>query len=175
MRSRRTLLAAAVVLAAGVGATLWGLMTGPLRRRAAALNLSSVPALGAAVVVAVGVTTGPGRAWSSRWSSGRCWSAATWSPPGRSWAGGRRAAVTEAVIVLALLLVALSATAVVAVRDPVRQSLVPAVLGVVLAVLFTVPQAPHGVAPGRHRPAGRAGPPRCAVRVSRAAPTADPA
>ncbi|MFE7726968.1 hypothetical protein ACFU5D_14375 [Streptomyces anthocyanicus] len=79
--------------------------------------------------------------------------------------------MTEVVIVLALLLVALSATAVVADRTPVRQSLVPAVLVVVLAV----PQAPHGVAPGRHRPAGRAGPPRCAVRVSRAAPTADPA
>nr|WP_167307305.1 hydrogenase subunit MbhD domain-containing protein [Streptomyces tendae] len=41
-----------------------------------------------------------------------------------------------------MLLVAASATAAVAVRDPVRQSLVLAVLGVVLAVLFTVLQAP---------------------------------
>ncbi|MFF0666608.1 hydrogenase subunit MbhD domain-containing protein [Streptomyces tendae] len=50
--------------------------------------------------------------------------------------------MTEAVIVVALLLVAACATAAVAVRDPVRQSLVLAVLGVVLAVLFTVFQAP---------------------------------
>ncbi|MFD8431093.1 MULTISPECIES: hydrogenase subunit MbhD domain-containing protein [Streptomyces] len=50
--------------------------------------------------------------------------------------------MTDAVIVVALLLVAASATAAVAVRDPVRQSLVLAVLGVVLAVLFTVLQAP---------------------------------
>ncbi|CAL9664704.1 hydrogenase subunit MbhD domain-containing protein [Streptomyces sp. enrichment culture] len=50
--------------------------------------------------------------------------------------------MTEALIVTALLLVAGSATAAVAVRDPVRQSLVLAVLGVVLAVLFTVLQAP---------------------------------
>ncbi|MDA5143617.1 DUF4040 domain-containing protein [Streptomyces sp. AD681] len=50
--------------------------------------------------------------------------------------------MTEAVIVVALLLVAACATAAVAVRDPVRQSLVLAVLGVVLAVLFTVLQAP---------------------------------
>nr|WP_203721707.1 hydrogenase subunit MbhD domain-containing protein [Streptomyces coelicoflavus] len=41
-----------------------------------------------------------------------------------------------------MLLVAVSATAAVAVRDPVHQSLVLAVLGVVLAVLFTVLQAP---------------------------------
>ncbi|KOU03600.1 hypothetical protein ADL07_19115 [Streptomyces sp. NRRL F-4707] len=41
-----------------------------------------------------------------------------------------------------MLLVAVAATAAVAVRDPVRQSLVLAVLGVVLAVLFTVLQAP---------------------------------
>jgi hypothetical protein len=45
--------------------------------------------------------------------------------------------VAEAVIVVALLLVAASATAAVAARDPVRQTLVLAVLGVVLAVLFT--------------------------------------
>ncbi|WP_108932700.1 hydrogenase subunit MbhD domain-containing protein [Streptomyces ardesiacus] len=50
--------------------------------------------------------------------------------------------MTETVIVVALLLVAVAATAAVAVRDPVRQSLVLAVLGVVLAVLFTVLQAP---------------------------------
>jgi uncharacterized MnhB-related membrane protein len=50
--------------------------------------------------------------------------------------------VADAVIVVALLLVAGSATAAVAVRDPVRQALVLAVLGVALAVLFTVLQAP---------------------------------
>ncbi|MFJ8778221.1 MULTISPECIES: hydrogenase subunit MbhD domain-containing protein [unclassified Streptomyces] len=50
--------------------------------------------------------------------------------------------MADAVIVVALLLVAVSATAAVAVRDPVRQALVLAVLGVVLAVLFTVLQAP---------------------------------
>ncbi|MFK8909124.1 Na(+)/H(+) antiporter subunit B [Streptomyces sp. YS-3] len=45
-------------------------------------------------------------------------------------------------VVLALLLVAVSATAAVAVRDPARQALVLAVLGLALAVLFTVLQAP---------------------------------
>ncbi|MET7478440.1 hydrogenase subunit MbhD domain-containing protein [Streptomyces sp. NPDC005648] len=45
-------------------------------------------------------------------------------------------------IVVALLLVAAAATMAVATRDPVRQALVLAVLGVVLAVLFTVLQAP---------------------------------
>jgi energy-converting hydrogenase B subunit D len=50
--------------------------------------------------------------------------------------------VADAVIVVALLLVAASATTAVLVRDPVRQALVLAVLGVVLAVLFTVLQAP---------------------------------
>ncbi|MET8570844.1 hydrogenase subunit MbhD domain-containing protein [Streptomyces sp. NPDC004783] len=50
--------------------------------------------------------------------------------------------MTDAVIVVALLLVAASATAAVTTRDPVRQSLVLAVMGVVLAVLFTVLQAP---------------------------------
>jgi uncharacterized MnhB-related membrane protein len=50
--------------------------------------------------------------------------------------------VADLVIVVALLLVAASATAAVATRDPVRQSLVLAVLGVVLAVLFTALQAP---------------------------------
>ncbi|MET8245133.1 hydrogenase subunit MbhD domain-containing protein [Streptomyces sp. NPDC005202] len=50
--------------------------------------------------------------------------------------------MADAVIVVALLLVAASATAAVANRDPVRQALVLAVLGVALAVLFTVLQAP---------------------------------
>lgn len=50
--------------------------------------------------------------------------------------------MADAVIVVALLLVAASATAAVVVRDPVRQALVLAVLGVVLAVLFTALQAP---------------------------------
>jgi uncharacterized MnhB-related membrane protein len=50
--------------------------------------------------------------------------------------------VADAVIVVALLLVAVAATAAVTARDPVRQALVLAVLGVVLAVLFTVLQAP---------------------------------
>lgn len=50
--------------------------------------------------------------------------------------------MADAVIAVALLLVAVSATAAVAVRDPVRQALVLSVLGVVLAVLFTVLQAP---------------------------------
>ncbi|MEU5432126.1 hydrogenase subunit MbhD domain-containing protein [Streptomyces sp. NPDC020719] len=45
-------------------------------------------------------------------------------------------------VVLALLLVAAAATAAVAVRDPARQALVLAVLGLALAVLFTVLQAP---------------------------------
>ncbi|MER6474171.1 hydrogenase subunit MbhD domain-containing protein [Streptomyces collinus] len=50
--------------------------------------------------------------------------------------------MTDAVIVVALLLVAGAATAAVAVRDPARQALVLSVLGAVLAVLFTVLQAP---------------------------------
>ena len=50
--------------------------------------------------------------------------------------------MADAVIVVALLLVAASATAAVTTRDPVRQALVLSVLGVVLAVLFTVLQAP---------------------------------
>ncbi|GAA3836037.1 DUF4040 domain-containing protein [Streptomyces phyllanthi] len=45
-------------------------------------------------------------------------------------------------VVVALLLVAAAATTAVAVRDPVRQALVLAVLGLALAVLFTVLQAP---------------------------------
>jgi energy-converting hydrogenase B subunit D len=50
--------------------------------------------------------------------------------------------MTDAVIVVALLLVAGAATGAVAVRDPARQALVLSVLGAVLAVLFTVLQAP---------------------------------
>ncbi|MCX4437614.1 MULTISPECIES: Na(+)/H(+) antiporter subunit B [Streptomyces] len=48
----------------------------------------------------------------------------------------------DPLIVVALLLVAVSASAAVATRDPSRQALVLAVLGTVLAVLFTVLQAP---------------------------------
>ncbi|WP_128435861.1 hydrogenase subunit MbhD domain-containing protein [Streptomyces cyaneus] len=50
--------------------------------------------------------------------------------------------MADAVIVVALVLVAGCATVAVAVRDPARQALVLAVLGVVLAVLFTAVQAP---------------------------------
>jgi energy-converting hydrogenase B subunit D len=50
--------------------------------------------------------------------------------------------VDDPLIVVALLLVAASATAAVAVRDPAHQALVLAVLGIALAVLFTVLQAP---------------------------------
>ncbi|MGW1864632.1 Na(+)/H(+) antiporter subunit B [Streptomyces mauvecolor] len=50
--------------------------------------------------------------------------------------------MTDALTLVALLLVAASATAAVAVRDPARQALVLAVLGLALAVLFTVLQAP---------------------------------
>ncbi|MEU6591584.1 hydrogenase subunit MbhD domain-containing protein [Streptomyces sp. NPDC046881] len=50
--------------------------------------------------------------------------------------------MSDAVIVVVLLLVAASATAAVAQRDPARQALVLSVLGVVLAALFTVLQAP---------------------------------
>ncbi|MFF4362676.1 Na(+)/H(+) antiporter subunit B [Streptomyces sp. NPDC001604] len=50
--------------------------------------------------------------------------------------------MADAVIVVALLLVAACATAAVATRDPMRQALVLSVLGVVLAALFTVLQAP---------------------------------
>ena len=48
----------------------------------------------------------------------------------------------DPLVVVALLLVAASATTAVAVRDPERQALVLAVLGTALAVLFTVLQAP---------------------------------
>jgi uncharacterized MnhB-related membrane protein len=50
--------------------------------------------------------------------------------------------VSDALIVVALLLVAACATAAVAQRDPARQALVLSVQGVMLAVLFTVLQAP---------------------------------
>jgi uncharacterized MnhB-related membrane protein len=50
--------------------------------------------------------------------------------------------VADALIVVTLLLVAASATVAVVTRDPMRQALVLSVLGVVLAVLFTVLQAP---------------------------------
>ncbi|MCX5387168.1 hydrogenase subunit MbhD domain-containing protein [Streptomyces sp. NBC_00083] len=50
--------------------------------------------------------------------------------------------MTDALILVSLLLVAASATAAVLVRDPARQALVLAVLGLALAVLFTVFQAP---------------------------------
>ncbi|GGS22926.1 hypothetical protein GCM10010252_72630 [Streptomyces aureoverticillatus] len=48
----------------------------------------------------------------------------------------------DVLIVITLLLVAASATAAVAVRDPVRQALVLSLLGLTLAALFTVLQAP---------------------------------
>ncbi|MFF3980478.1 Na(+)/H(+) antiporter subunit B [Streptomyces sp. NPDC001828] len=50
--------------------------------------------------------------------------------------------MTDALTLISLLLVAASATAAVVVRDPARQALVLAVLGLALAVLFTVLQAP---------------------------------
>ncbi|MFI7407173.1 Na(+)/H(+) antiporter subunit B [Streptomyces sp. NPDC049627] len=50
--------------------------------------------------------------------------------------------MADVVIVVALLLVAVAATVAALVRDPVRQALVLAVLGIVLAVLFTAVQAP---------------------------------
>ncbi|MEU3502370.1 hydrogenase subunit MbhD domain-containing protein [Streptomyces hundungensis] len=50
--------------------------------------------------------------------------------------------MTDALTLISLLLVAASATAAVAVRDPARQALVLAVLGLTLAVLFTILQAP---------------------------------
>ena len=50
--------------------------------------------------------------------------------------------MADVLVVVALLLVAASATVAVATRDPARQALVLAVLGTALAVLFTVLQAP---------------------------------
>jgi multisubunit Na+/H+ antiporter MnhF subunit len=46
------ILAAAVVLGAGVGATLWGVATGPLRRRVVAQNLSTAFACPALLLLA---------------------------------------------------------------------------------------------------------------------------
>ena len=51
-------------------------------------------------------------------------------------------ALTELLIVVALLLVAVVATVAVFTRDPGRQAIVLAVLGLSLALLFTVLQAP---------------------------------
>ena len=48
----------------------------------------------------------------------------------------------QVLIAVSLLLVAAAATAAVVVRDPARQALVLAVLGLTLAALFTVLQAP---------------------------------
>ncbi|MGW6057926.1 Na(+)/H(+) antiporter subunit B [Streptomyces sp. NPDC055189] len=48
----------------------------------------------------------------------------------------------DLIISLCLVLVAASATVAVAVREPARQALVLAVLGLALAALFTVLQAP---------------------------------
>lgn len=50
--------------------------------------------------------------------------------------------MADPVIAVALLLVAATATSAVAVRDPAHQALVLSVLGLTLAVLFTVLQAP---------------------------------
>ncbi|MEU9136444.1 DUF4040 domain-containing protein [Streptomyces sp. NPDC048404] len=50
--------------------------------------------------------------------------------------------MADALIVISLFLVAATATAAVLVRDPARQALVLSVLGLTLAVLFTVLQAP---------------------------------
>lgn len=50
--------------------------------------------------------------------------------------------MTNTLIVIALLLTATTATAAALTRDPVRQAVVLALLGVSLAVLFTVLQAP---------------------------------
>ncbi|MEU7428967.1 MULTISPECIES: hydrogenase subunit MbhD domain-containing protein [unclassified Streptomyces] len=50
--------------------------------------------------------------------------------------------MNDALTVVTLLLVAATATAAVAQRDPARQALVLSVLGIVLAALFTVLQAP---------------------------------
>lgn len=52
------------------------------------------------------------------------------------------AALTQVLIAFALLLVAGTGTAAVLTRDPARQAVVLAVLGVSLALLFTVVQAP---------------------------------
>lgn len=50
--------------------------------------------------------------------------------------------MTDTLIVITLLLTAISATAAALTRDPVRQAVVLALLGLSLAALFTVLQAP---------------------------------
>ncbi|MET7527259.1 DUF4040 domain-containing protein [Streptomyces sp900116325] len=50
--------------------------------------------------------------------------------------------MTDGLIMISLFLVATTATAAVVIRDPARQALVLSVLGLALAVLFTVLQAP---------------------------------
>ncbi|MFF2144766.1 Na(+)/H(+) antiporter subunit B [Kitasatospora sp. NPDC058190] len=50
--------------------------------------------------------------------------------------------MNNALIVITLLLTAVTATAAALTRDPVRQAVVLALLGLCLAVLFTVLQAP---------------------------------
>jgi energy-converting hydrogenase B subunit D len=50
--------------------------------------------------------------------------------------------MADVLVLISLLLTAAAATAAVVVRDPARQALVLAVLGLALAVLFTVLQAP---------------------------------
>ncbi|MEU0785512.1 DUF4040 domain-containing protein [Streptomyces sp. NPDC006173] len=50
--------------------------------------------------------------------------------------------MADALIVISLLFVAVTATVAVVLRDPARQALALAVLGLALAVLFTVLQAP---------------------------------
>jgi len=52
------------------------------------------------------------------------------------------ATLTEILVMLALLLVAVVGTIAVLTRDPARQAVVLAVLGLALALLFTVLQAP---------------------------------
>jgi uncharacterized MnhB-related membrane protein len=52
------------------------------------------------------------------------------------------ATLTEILVMLVLLLVAVVATVAVLTRDPARQAVVLAVLGLALALLFTVLQAP---------------------------------
>ena len=50
--------------------------------------------------------------------------------------------MSDVLVVIALLIVAATATAAVLARDPVRQAVVLALLGLGLALLFTVLQAP---------------------------------
>ncbi|MEV4434846.1 hydrogenase subunit MbhD domain-containing protein [Streptomyces sp. NPDC049555] len=57
-------------------------------------------------------------------------------------AADARQALDDTLLVLTLLLVAVAATAVVLNRDPARQAVVLSLLGLSLALLFTVVQAP---------------------------------